>query len=151
MLPYPVPLGPALSWDLNGNATVMFVAYRVIYGIFAAFVLANLLNTHYYGAVPGSTSWLVLACKLSLVALILGTLALSRIKLLLVWGIILVWEGLFIWYAWFSPGAPFTIYFTRATAIVLFASLFLWFMSLGFMRTSRASSAPTEGGERMLP
>ncbi|HVN18594.1 MAG TPA: hypothetical protein VMU05_07470 [Dongiaceae bacterium] len=119
----------------------MLIAYRIAYGLVAALCLANLLNTHYYGEIPRSLPSLVLACKLSLGAVIASVLLFSRLKPLVIWTVIVVWELLFIWYAWFSPGAPFLLYQPRAISSMVFLLLFLWFASLALVRSVRPTSA----------
>ena len=129
----------------------MLLAYRSLYGISAALMLANLLVTNYYGAIPRSTTWLVLAAKLSLFCLLAVTIGFPRVKPGVVWAIILSWEALFVWYAWFSLGAPFALYKEThgVVAIGLFTGLFLWFMVLGVVRSCTAGTAQDEAGDRV--
>jgi len=58
----------------------MLAAYRWVYGVVSMLVLANLLTTHYYGDVPASRAWLILACKLSLAGVIFSVVLFSEAK-----------------------------------------------------------------------
>ena len=117
----------------------MLIAYRVVYIVIAGLILGNFVTTHYYGDVPRSTPWLILACKLSVVSVI-GAAAFYKTNAAVIWGIVLVWEGLFVWYSWFSPGAPFLLYRSHTWTTVLFVGLFLWFISLPVVRRGRMAS-----------
>jgi glucan phosphoethanolaminetransferase (alkaline phosphatase superfamily) len=73
----------------------------------------------------------------------------SRVPPAAFWVLVLGWEILFVWYAWFSPVAPFvfheahtldaggaakeaTAHYVKAG--ILFGLLFVWFLSLPFAR-----------------
>lgn len=140
MLTYPVPLGRRDSASRLEHDPMLTV-YRIAYGT-VALPLANLLNTRYYGDVAYSLSWLMLACKLSVAGLIVAAVMFWRLRPVVLWGIILVWEALFTWYGWFSPGAPFELYRPHAATAMVFGALFLWFLSLGVLRSVRAAFAP---------
>jgi len=127
----------------------MLALYRVIYGVVAGLVLYNLLTTHYYGDVPRSLPWLILACKISLAGLVLAAALIHRLKPSVIWGVVLVWEALLVWYGWFSPGAPFALYRSVPWVTPLFIGLVLWFISLAIVRSAKAWFARTDAGGRI--
>ena len=133
-----------------GNQLSMLIAYRISYGIIAALVLANFLSTHFYEEVPSSIPWLMLACKLSIVAVLLVAALFSRMKISWVWGVLTIWECLFVWYAWISPGAPFKLYLPRVWAVVLFVGLSLWFLSMGLVRSLNPGIHEAKARNRIL-
>jgi hypothetical protein len=120
------------------TAKFMLATYRIIYGVVAGLLFVNFLTTHYYGAVPHSLIWLVLACRLSLVAIVMAVILFLHVRPVVIWAIVLVWEALFVWYAWLSPGAPFAMYSDHTRTTVLFSALFLWFLSLPVIRSVRS-------------
>lgn len=139
----------------HGLPPFMLAGYRIDYGAVVVLFLANLLATNYYGTVPLHTSVLIAAGRVCLVALPVVLVAFSRLKPSILWGIVLAWEALFLWYAWFSPAAPFVLHETPAAkpnaiasermahqvqAGALFIGLFLWFLSLGVVRSLKVIS-----------
>ena len=114
----------------------MFLAYRVAYVIIVVLFLANILGTQYIGVVPAATEVLKLASALALYVNLVLVVAFSRIHTFVFWIAISVWQVLFVWYAWLSPGAPFAeVLRDRALAGSLFAVLSAWFCSLPVART----------------
>jgi len=114
----------------------MLLAYRIVYFIIDTLLLINLLDTHYFGAVPTSTLVLKPAFAVALCANLILVVAFSRIPARVLWIAISVWQILFTWYAWLSPGAPFIVALeNRLLAGVLFGALTAWFCSLPLVRT----------------
>ncbi len=114
----------------------MFLAYRIGYFAIAALFLANILSTEYVGAVPAVITALKLTSALALCGTLVLVVAFSRIHSAVFWITISAWQVLFVWYAWLSPGAPFTeLVRDRAFAVCLFTALSAWFYSLAAVRT----------------
>lgn len=122
--------------------------YRIAYGIVLAVFLGNMIVATIDHHAAFSTTLLVIAGILLLA--ILGLVFLfSRVQPSAFWALVLGWEILFVWYAWFSPVAPFVSHevhsFDAAAAAreavahsvkagFLFSVLFVWFLSLPFVR-----------------
>ena len=126
----------------------MLVFYRVVYGIILGVFLGNIVM-----AVKGHTAapeaLLLVAAGLLLCAIVALLVAFRRVQPMIFWVLVLGWEVLFVWYAWFGPVAPFVFHeahtldataLARESAIhnvkagVLFAALSAWFLSLPFAR-----------------
>jgi hypothetical protein len=127
----------------------MFTGYRIVYGVVLAVFFGNVLRTNHFATAPAYVSVLLVAAAASLCGVFMLLLRFSRIRPAVFWGLVLAWEALFVWYAWFSPAAPFalhevhtfdapaaareaTLHYVRAGA--LFALLFAWFLSLPITR-----------------
>jgi hypothetical protein len=128
----------------------MFIAYRIAYGIVLATFLGNVLWTD-YGAASKTTSALLVASAVVLFGIFGLLIGFSRIRPTVFWTLVLAWEALFIWYAWFSPAAPFTLHelhtfetsaaareitMYRVKAGALFVVLFAWYLSLPIVRVA---------------
>jgi glucan phosphoethanolaminetransferase (alkaline phosphatase superfamily) len=128
----------------------MLTAYRIAYALVLVAFFGNVVMASKGQASAAASLLLVIAA-----VLLLSTLALllpfSRIQPAVFWLLVLGWEALFVWYAWFSPAAPFvfheahvldanaaasesTIHYLKAGA--LFAALFAWFLSLPLVRAA---------------
>jgi hypothetical protein len=133
----------------------VLTTYRIVYGLVLALFLGNLLETNYYGTVPPYTSALIFTATLCLVGLFALVVGFQHMKPPLFWGLVLLWEVLFVWYAWFSPAAPFALHelhtldpeavaserrahYARAGAV--FGALFIWFLSLAITRSFHGRS-----------
>ncbi len=127
----------------------MLTAYRIVYGLVVLVFLANVLKTIGFRTAPAHESVLLVAAAVALCGVLTLLLGFARIRPAAFWLFVLVWEALFVWYAWFIPAAPFTLrelhtfdaaaaaretttHYLRAEAI--FTALFLWFLSLPIMR-----------------
>jgi hypothetical protein len=127
----------------------MLTAYRIVYGFVLAVFLGNLVMTIYFGMNPPQVSALLVAAAVSLCCIFVLLVGFSHVRPAVFWGLVLLWEALFVWYAWFSPAAPFvpheihtfeanaaaresTAHYLKAGA--LFALLFAWFLSLPIAR-----------------
>jgi hypothetical protein len=127
----------------------MFTTYRIVYGLVLALFFANVLRTNYLATAPAYVSVLSVAAAASVFGVFMLLLRFSQIRPAVFWGLVLAWEALFVWYAWFSPAAPFalhevhtfeapaaareaTLHYVRAGS--LFAVLFAWFLSLPITR-----------------
>lgn len=130
----------------------MLTAYRIVYGLVLVVFLGNILRTIDFRTAPAHQSVLLVAAAVALCGLMALLLAFRRIPLAAFWFLVLVWEALFAWYAWFIPTAPFTLRelhtfdavgASRETTVhylwagALFAVLFSWFLSLPLMRRKR--------------
>jgi len=116
----------------------MLLAYRIVYFIIVVLFLVNVPGTEYVGVVPPATVVLKMASAVALCANLVLVVAFSRVQPAIFWIAILVWQVLFVWYAWLSPGAPFTVVLRdRVLAGILFAVLSAWFCSLPFVRSLR--------------
>ena len=135
----------------------MLIAYRIAYGLVLAVFIGNVVIAT--GERPSAVTLLLLVVAAALLRCIGGLLVrFSRSQPTTFWVLVLSWEALFVWYAWFSPPSPFMfheahvldagaaaresmIHYLKAGA--LFAVLFVWFLSLPFARQS-AGSLSTE-------
>jgi len=119
----------------------MLLAYRIVYFIIVVLFLVNLLGTEYVGVVPPATVVLKMASVAALCVNLILVVAFSGIRSLAFWIAISLWEILFVWYAWLSPGAPFTVVLRdRMLASLLFAVLSVWFCSLPVVRAAHRRS-----------
>jgi hypothetical protein len=134
----------------------MLTAYRIAYGLVLAIFLGNVLIRA--GERPSATTFLLLVVAAVLLLSICGLLVrFSRIQPMTFWALVLGWEALFVWYAWFSPASPFlfheahafdagaaaresTTHYLKAGA--LFAVLFAWFLSLPLARMAWKNRTP---------
>jgi hypothetical protein len=134
----------------------MLIAYRIAYGLVLAVFLGNVVIAA--GERPSGATFLLLAVAAVLLLCIGGLLVrFSRTKPMIFWVLVLGWEALFIWYAWFSPTSPFvlheghildagaaaresTIHYLKTGA--LFAVLSAWFLSLPLARTAWKNRTP---------
>jgi hypothetical protein len=127
----------------------MLTAYRIAYGLILAAFLGNMVM-RISDQPPASTSLLFAIAGLLLLAIFGLVVRFSRIQPTVFWLLVLGWEVLFVWSAWFSPAAPFvfheahtldagaaaresTIHYVKSGA--LFGLLFAWFLSLPLART----------------
>lgn len=127
----------------------MLTAYRVVYGLVLVVFLGNVLKTIDFRGAPAYESVLLVAAAGVLCGVLALLLAFPRIRPAAFWLLVLVWEALFVWYAWFNPAAPFMLrelhtfdaaaaarematHYVRAGTI--FTALFLWFLSLPITR-----------------
>jgi hypothetical protein len=133
----------------------MLTFYRIVYGLVLVVFLGNLLRTNYFATAPTYVSVLLAAAALSLCGLFVLLLRFARIRPTAFWSLVLLWEALFVWYAWFSPAAPFVLHEMHtfdATAGALeskahyikaglvFVVLFAWFLSLPVARLIHGKS-----------
>jgi len=127
---------------------MMIGGYRIMYGIVVAVFLGNMVVAA--GARPPAATFLLLVVAAVLLVCIGGVLArFSRTQPTTFWVLVLSWEALFVWYAWFSPASPFmfhevhaldaaavarenTVHYLKAGT--LFGLLFAWFLSLPVAR-----------------
>lgn len=127
----------------------MLTIYRIVYAGVIVILLGNLLRAHYLAWAPRHVFVLAVAFAVSLCCLLVLLVGFSRIPPTAFWAFITMCEGLFIWYAWFSPGSPFALHETHsldATAAArehtmhslaawsFFAGLFAWLLSLPMVR-----------------
>ncbi len=139
----------------RNRRTSTLIAYRIAYGIVLGVLLGNVLRTA-YAAASATVSALLIASAVLLCCVFGLLIGFSRIPPGIFWILVLAWEALFIWYAWFSPTAPFgmhelhtlemnaaasesTTHYLKAGA--LFAALFGWFLSLPITRMALKSGA----------
>ncbi len=130
----------------------MLTIYRVAYGVVLVVFLGNVLKTIDFSTAPAHQSAMLVAAAVALCGLLALLLAYRRIRPAVFWFLVLVWEALFVWYAWFIPAAPFTLRelhtfdasaAARETTVhyfwagALFAVLFIWFLSLPLIRWKR--------------
>jgi hypothetical protein len=133
----------------------MLTIYRIAYGLVLGVFLANVLKTIDFRTTPLHQSVLLTVAAVSLCGLLVPLLAFDRTRQAFVWPVVVVWELLFIWYAWFIPAAPFTqreAHSFDPTAAAqetmrhnvwagaLFAILFLWFLSLPILHRRRTAA-----------
>jgi hypothetical protein len=126
----------------------MLTVYRVVYGLVLALLLGNVIMAGKDQHISLETSLLIVA-GLMLLAILGLVFRFSRIPPAAFWVLVLGWEVLFVWYAWFSSVAPFVYHEAHALdaggaaneatahyvkAGILFGLLFLWFLSLPFAR-----------------
>jgi len=133
----------------------MLIAYRIAYGLVLGAFLGNVLMAS-RGQTSASVSVLLVTAGVFLVGILGLLVGFSRVKPAVFWLLVLGWEALFFWYAWFSPMAPFvlheahsldgnavaretTVHYLKAGA--LFTVLFAWFLSLPFARIARKGRA----------
>ena len=124
--------------------------YRIIYGVSLAAILAAVAQ-EILGGVVGGISALVPTCLFActLGAAFFATFAFRRLGLSLLWVLTVMLSGLFTWYGWFGPGAPFILHevntFDPAAAtheisryrlqgLAVNAILLFWFVSLPIVR-----------------
>src|SRR6202166_2930899 len=134
----------------------MLTAYRIVYGLVLIVFLGNLLRFNNFAMEPAYVSALLCAAAASLCGLFVLLVRFSRIRPAAAWGLVLAWEALFVWYAWFSPVSPFALHelhtfeasaMARETtihhirAVALFAVLFAWFLTLPIIRLVYKTSA----------
>jgi hypothetical protein len=134
----------------------MFTAYRIAYGLVLVVFLGNVVKTSQFATAPGYVSVLSVTAVASLCSLFILLLRFSQTRPAIFWGMVLTWEALFVWYAWFSPAAPFMLHelhtldasaATReatnhhAEAATIFVVLFAWFLSLPMTRLFYKTSA----------
>ena len=126
------------------------LVYRIAYGVSLAVILAAVAQEIRGGAVGGISVLLptcLFACALA--AAIFATFAFRRLGQSRLWILTLMLAGLFTWYGWFGPGAPFILHeihtFDPAAAaaeisryrlqgLAVNAILLLWFVSLPIVR-----------------
>jgi glucan phosphoethanolaminetransferase (alkaline phosphatase superfamily) len=128
----------------------MLTLYRIAYGLVVAVFLAKALGTHYITGVPAHVSLLLVAVAVNLSCILTLLLGFSRIRTAAFWVLVVAWEAFFTWWAWFSPGGPFTLHEVHSfdptmaareatmhylRAGVLFGLLFAWFLSLPIIRS----------------
>jgi hypothetical protein len=126
----------------------MLTVYRIAYGIVLAVLLGNIVMASKAQNSGVAITLFVLAGVL-LLAILGLVLRFSRVQPTLFWVVVVCWEILFIWYAWFSPVAPFLFHEAHVLdagaaanesaahylkAGILFGLLFAWFLSLPFAR-----------------
>jgi hypothetical protein len=133
----------------------MLIVYRIAYGLVLAAFLGNVVMAS-KGQTSASVSVLLVTAGVFLFGILGLLVGFSRVQLAVFWVLVLGWEALFVWYAWFSPAAPFvlheahsldanavaresTLHYLKAGA--LFAVLFAWFLSLPFARIARKRRA----------
>lgn len=126
----------------------MLVVYRSAYGMVLALFLENIVMASMGRHSAFATTLLILSGVL-LLAILGLVFRFSQVQPTAFWVLVAGWEILFIWYAWFSPVAPFTFreahvldaggaanestaHYLRAG--LLFGLLFIWFLSLPFAR-----------------
>jgi glucan phosphoethanolaminetransferase (alkaline phosphatase superfamily) len=126
----------------------MLTAYRIVYGLVLALFLVNVLGAA-KGQYSASATTLLILASVLLLAILGLVFRFWRIRPTAFWTLVLGWEILFVWYAWFSPVAPFvfreahvldaagaakesTVHYLRAG--ILFGLLFAWFLSLPLAR-----------------
>jgi len=90
----------------------MLIAYRVAYGLVLLIFLGNVFMAS-RGA-TASTFALMAAAGVLLCCVLGSVIAFARIRPASFWALVLVWEVLFVWYAWFSPVAPFVLHEVHA-------------------------------------
>ncbi len=113
----------------------MLLAYRIGYFLVAALFLVNIVSTEYVGSVPAVIVVLKVAAALVLCASLVLVVAFSKVHVNVFWMTILVWQGLFLWYVWLSPGAPLAaLVRDRVLAGALFVVFSAWFYSLPVVR-----------------
>jgi membrane-associated HD superfamily phosphohydrolase len=127
----------------------MLTAYRIVYGLVLLAFLGNLLKSNDFSIWPVHVSILFVLAALTLCGVLVLLVGFSRLSIKLFWVIIIVWEVLFVWYAWLSPAAPFVLHELHSLdakamseestthyiwASTLFVLLFAWFLSLPFAR-----------------
>ena len=126
----------------------MLIVYRIVYGLVAAVFLGNVIMASIEQ--PSACVSVLFGTAGVLLFGILGLLVgFSRFRPAVFWVLVLGWEALFVWYAWFSPATPFVLHEVHSfdantvarestthylKAGVLFALLFAWFLSLPFAR-----------------
>src|SRR5579884_2820145 len=130
----------------------MLTVYRIVYGLVLVVFLGNVLKTIDFRTAPAHQSVLLVAAAVALCGLVALLVAFGRIRTAAFWLLLVLWEALFVWYAWFIPAAPFTLRelhtfdaaaASRETTVhylwagALFAVLFIWFLSLPFVRRNR--------------
>src|SRR5512146_3367541 len=123
----------------------MLTIYKIVYGLVLVVFLGNVLKTIDFRTAPAYQSVLLVLAAVALCGLLASLLGFRRIRPAGFWFLVLVWEALFVWYAWFIPAAPFTLRelhtfdsaaASRETTVhylwagALFALLFIWFLSL---------------------
>src|SRR5690349_9392697 len=87
----------------------MLIAYRIAYGLVLAVFLGNVVNAT--GERPSAATFLLLVVAAALLLCIGGLLIrFSRTQPTTFWVLVISWEALFIWYAWFSPASPFVFH-----------------------------------------
>lgn len=126
----------------------MLSVYRIAYGIVIAVFLGNVVMAS-RGQTSASAFVLLVTAAVFLSGILGLLLRFSRVQPAVFWVLVLGWEALFVWYAWFSPATPFVLHevhsfdanaVARESTIhslkagVLFALLFAWFLSLPFAR-----------------
>jgi len=133
----------------------MLTAYRIAYGVVLAVFLGNVVM-RISERPPASTSLLLGVAGVLLLAILGLLVRFSRTQPTVFWLLVLGWEVLFVWYAWFSPAAPFmfheahtldagvaagegTVHHVKSG--VLFGVLFAWFLSLPLARMTRKARA----------
>ncbi len=136
----------------------MLTAYRIVYGLVLIVFLGNVLKPDYFAMESTYVSALLVAAAVSLCGVFILLLRFFRIGPAVFWGFVLVWEALFVWYAWFSPAAPFVLHelhtfdasaiarertIHHVRAIALFTVLFAWFLSLPIIRLIYKTSSST--------
>ena len=126
----------------------MLTVYRSAYGIVLALFLGNIVMASNGRHSAFATTLLILSGVLLLAVLGL-VFRFWRVQPTAFWVLVGGWEILFIWYAWFSPVAPFV--FREAHVLdagaaanesaahylkagLLFGLLFIWFLSLPLAR-----------------
>jgi hypothetical protein len=133
----------------------MLITYRTVYCVVLALFLGNVLS-HFTTESP-QTSVLLVATAVSVCGPLALSLAFFRIRPVVFWIVVLAWEAMFIWYAWFSPVAPFVAHEAhgldpssvaqeitshRVRAGTIFAALSAWFLSLPIIRHAYQRRAP---------
>jgi hypothetical protein len=133
----------------------MLSVYRIAYGLVVAVFLGNVVMAS-RGQTSAPVSVLLLIAGVFLLGILGLLIRFSRVQPAFFWMFVLGWEALFVWYAWFSPAAPFVLHEAHALdanavarestihylkAGVLFAVLFAWFLSLPFARIARNGRA----------
>jgi hypothetical protein len=133
------------------------LVYRIIYGVSLAAILAAVAQEIRLGE-AGGVSVILLTCLFAcaLAAAICATFAFRRFAVSLLWLLSLLLVALFTWYGWFSPSAPFVLHEVhtfdpaaaaaeaghyRIQALVVYAILLLWFISLPVVRRLSRNSA----------
>lgn len=126
----------------------MLTVYRIMYGIILALFLGNIVMASAGRHSAVATALLILSSVL-LLAILGVVFRFSRVQPTAFWVLVGGWEILFVWYAWFSPVAPFV--FREAHVLdaggvanesaghylkagLLFGVLFVWFLSLPLAR-----------------
>lgn len=124
--------------------------YRILFGLIVILLLGNILRTNFatdqnHGSVLRAA---VVASLCSLFVLLFGF---SRIPVAVFWSLVVIWEALFVWYAWFSAVSPFVIHEVHSVdaaavshevtmhylgAGAVFVLLFMLFLSLPITRSN---------------
>jgi len=123
----------------------MLTTYRIAYGLVLAVLLGNVLGRNHLPSAPFQVSLLLIAFITSLCSVFVSVVRLSRVRTSVLWGLTLAFEALFVWYAWYSPAAPFALHEIHTLdqnaattesirhnieSGAVFGLLFAWFVSL---------------------